>query len=80
MLITYQGASSPNPVTGKTGTDAIERYEFWRDGPDPVRAGRRRQRRPAAHHHRFTAMAMTTQEATPPALEARSRYRFYRAG
>ena len=33
-----------------------------------------------AHHHRFTAVAMTTEEATPPALEARSLYRFYRAG
>ena len=32
MLITYQGTSPTNPVTGKTGTDAIERYEFWRDG------------------------------------------------
>jgi hypothetical protein len=32
MLITYQGTSPPNPVTGKIGTDAIEHYEFWRDG------------------------------------------------
>jgi hypothetical protein len=36
MLITYQGASPPNPVTGKTGTDAIERYEFWRDGREVI--------------------------------------------
>ena len=36
MLITYQGTSSPNPVTGKTGTDAIERYEFWRGGHEVI--------------------------------------------
>ena len=36
MLITYQGASPPNPVTGKTGIDAIERYEFWRDGREVI--------------------------------------------
>jgi hypothetical protein len=36
MLITYQGTSPPNPVTGKTGNDAIERYEFWRDGREVI--------------------------------------------
>jgi hypothetical protein len=36
MLITYQGTSAPNPVTGKIGTDAIERYEFWRDGHEVI--------------------------------------------
>jgi hypothetical protein len=36
MLITYQGTAPPNPVTGKTGTDAIERYEFWRDGREVI--------------------------------------------
>jgi hypothetical protein len=36
MLITYQGTAPQNPVTGKTGTDAIERYEFWRDGREVV--------------------------------------------
>ena len=36
MLITYQGTSPPNAVTGKTGTDAIERYEFWRDGREVI--------------------------------------------
>jgi hypothetical protein len=36
MLITYQGTSPPNPVTGKIGTDAIERYEFWRDGREVI--------------------------------------------
>jgi hypothetical protein len=33
-----------------------------------------------AHHHRFPAAAVTAAPATPPALEARSLYRFYRAG
>jgi hypothetical protein len=36
VLITYQGTSPPNPVTGKVGTDAIERYEFWRDGHEVI--------------------------------------------
>ena len=36
MLITYQGTSPPNPVTGKIGTDAIERYEFWRGGQEVI--------------------------------------------
>src|SRR3954454_6800561 len=36
MLITYQGTSPPDPVTGKVGTDAIERYEFWRDGHEVI--------------------------------------------
>jgi Tfp pilus assembly protein PilX len=36
MLITYQGTSPPNPVTGKIGTDAVERYEFWRDGHEVI--------------------------------------------
>jgi hypothetical protein len=36
ILITYQGTSPPNPVTGKTGTEAIERYEFWRDGREVI--------------------------------------------
>jgi hypothetical protein len=32
MLITYQGASPPNSVSGKTHTDAFERYEYWHAG------------------------------------------------
>ncbi|MDT5007135.1 MAG: hypothetical protein QOJ24_4311 [Mycobacterium sp.] len=36
MVIIYQGTSPRNPVTGKTGTDAIERYEFWRDGTEVI--------------------------------------------
>ena len=35
VLITYTAASPPNPVTGKSGTDAVERYEFWH-GNDEV--------------------------------------------
>jgi putative ABC transport system ATP-binding protein len=81
MLITYQGTSPPNAVSGKTEMDAFERYEYLArrpsDYPDIVRTGRRRQRRPVADHHRLTAMAVT---AVPAAVEARSLYRFYRAG
>ena len=29
VLITYTATSPPNAVTGKTGTNAVERYEFW---------------------------------------------------
>jgi hypothetical protein len=36
VLITYQGTSAPSPVTGKTGTNAIERYEFWRGGNEVI--------------------------------------------
>jgi hypothetical protein len=32
VLITYQADSPPDPVTGKTVRDAVERYEFWRAG------------------------------------------------
>lgn len=36
MLITYQGSSPPNPVTGKTQTDAFERYEYWHAGQEMI--------------------------------------------
>ncbi|MBP0458559.1 hypothetical protein [Streptomyces montanisoli] len=32
VLLTYQGDSAPDPVTGKTVTDAFERYAFFRNG------------------------------------------------
>jgi hypothetical protein len=36
MLITYQATSPPNPVTGKSADDAVERYEYWRNGHQVV--------------------------------------------
>ncbi|MCW2689400.1 MAG: hypothetical protein JWR37_4290 [Mycobacterium sp.] len=36
VLITYQTTSPPNPVTGKSGVDAVERYEFWRNGQEVI--------------------------------------------
>ena len=36
IVITYQGTSAPNPVTGKIGTDAFERYDYWRNGHEVV--------------------------------------------
>jgi hypothetical protein len=36
VLITYQATSAPNTVTGKSGTDAVERYEFWRGGQEVI--------------------------------------------
>jgi hypothetical protein len=38
VLATYQVESAPNPVTGKTGTDAFERYSFWRAGHEVILA------------------------------------------
>jgi hypothetical protein len=32
VLIKYDAASQPDPVTGKVYTDEIERYEFYRGG------------------------------------------------
>jgi hypothetical protein len=32
MLVTYQGSTPPNAVSGKTQTDAFERYEYWHAG------------------------------------------------
>ena len=36
VLATYQAESATNPVTGKTGTDDVERYSFWRPGQEVI--------------------------------------------
>lgn len=36
VLVTYHAASAVNPVTGKSVTDAVERYEFWRNGHEVI--------------------------------------------
>lgn len=36
VLITYQGRTPPDPVTGKSFTDAFERYAFWRSGHELI--------------------------------------------
>jgi hypothetical protein len=36
VLITYQANSAQNAVTGKSVTEALERYEFWRGGREVV--------------------------------------------
>jgi hypothetical protein len=36
VLIRYSADSQPDPVTGKVYTDAIERYEFYRNGMEAV--------------------------------------------
>jgi hypothetical protein len=36
FLVAYQITSPPNQVTGKSGVDAVERYEFWRDGHEAI--------------------------------------------
>jgi hypothetical protein len=32
LLVTYQATSAPDPVTGKTRTQDVERYQFWNNG------------------------------------------------
>jgi hypothetical protein len=36
VLIKYSAASQPDPVTGKTYTDTVERYEFYRNGVEAI--------------------------------------------
>jgi hypothetical protein len=36
VLLTYGATSPPNAVTGKSVTQAVERYEFWRGGQEVV--------------------------------------------
>jgi hypothetical protein len=36
FLVTYQATAPANEVTGKSGVDAVERYEFWRDGHEVI--------------------------------------------
>jgi hypothetical protein len=36
VLIRYSADSQPDPVTGKVYRDAVERYEFYRDGTESV--------------------------------------------
>lgn len=36
VLITYGAQSAPDPVTGQTFTDAVERYEFFKDGVEVI--------------------------------------------
>lgn len=32
IMATYSATSAPNPVTGKSVTEAVERYSFWKSG------------------------------------------------
>ncbi|WP_433038348.1 hypothetical protein [Actinomycetospora sp. CA-053990] len=36
VLATYQAVAPPDPVTGRTRTDTIERYAFWHSGQELV--------------------------------------------
>jgi hypothetical protein len=36
LLVTYRATAPANEVTGKSGVDAVERYEFWRDGHEAI--------------------------------------------
>jgi hypothetical protein len=36
VLATYSAASAPNPVTGKSVSEAVERYSFWRGDREVV--------------------------------------------
>jgi hypothetical protein len=32
VLVSYQAVAPPDPVTGRSITDAVQRYEFWKSG------------------------------------------------
>lgn len=36
VVITYTGQSTPDQVTGKAGTESVERYLFWHNGTEVV--------------------------------------------
>lgn len=36
VLLTYEATSTPDPVTGKTRHESVERYEFWHNGHEIV--------------------------------------------
>jgi hypothetical protein len=36
VLVRYQATSAPNPVTGRSVTEAVERYTFWKAGEEAV--------------------------------------------
>jgi hypothetical protein len=36
IMLTYRADSAPNPVTNKVAVEAVERYEFWRNGTEVV--------------------------------------------
>ena len=36
VLITYGAQSEPDPVTGQSFTDSVERYEFWKNGQEVI--------------------------------------------
>jgi hypothetical protein len=36
VRITYLAAAKPNPVTGRAGTDAVERYVFFHEGKQAI--------------------------------------------
>lgn len=36
VLITYRADSAPNAITNKVAVEAVERYEFWRNGTEVV--------------------------------------------
>jgi hypothetical protein len=36
ILVTYQQDSAPDPTTGKVVRDAVERYEFWKNGQEAI--------------------------------------------
>jgi hypothetical protein len=36
VLVTYQAESAPDPVTGRTRLDDVQRYELWRAGTEAI--------------------------------------------
>lgn len=36
VLVTYERKSTPDPVTGRTRVESVERYEFWHAGAEVI--------------------------------------------
>ena len=79
IRMTYLADAPRNAVTGKAGTDAVERYVFFHKGREIVltlsRPQGRRQRRSVADRHGLGAVDVVTAR-----LEADSLFRFFHAG
>ena len=70
----------PNPVTGKAGTDAVERYVFFHNGQRVVLTLSRARRAPTTSTRGGSSPTRVRWTAMTAPLEAESLYRFFHAG
>ena len=79
IRITYLADAPPNPVTGKRGTDAVERYVFFHNGREAVLTLSGPKGADNVDPWRIVTDSVRWSAMTP-ALEARSLYRFFHVG